>query len=38
MNLNDSTVSNKTKIDYSELDLGKLKEFMYILLFKEFIV
>ncbi len=29
MNLNDSTFSNKTKIDYSELDLNKLKEFMY---------
>jgi hypothetical protein len=35
MNLNDSTVSNKTKIDYSELDLSKLKEFMY--LYKNFI-
>lgn len=30
MNLNESTVSNKTKIDYSELDLDKLREFMYI--------
>lgn len=29
MNLNDSTASYKTKIDYSELDLTKLKEFMY---------
>ena len=29
MNLNDSKVSNRTKIDYSELDLTKLKEFMY---------
>ncbi len=29
MNLNDSTVSYKTKIDYSGLDITKLKEFMY---------
>lgn len=34
MNLNDSTVSNKTKIDYSELDLAKLKEFMYLFFIK----